>query len=94
LASSVISASAVSSNDSRQAWMMAAISSGSSIDGVPPPKKMVSAGVPRARSGSRGTPPRRTRPSAPLEQAAVEVAVVADGGAERDVDVEPEHDRS
>jgi hypothetical protein len=43
LVSSVTSASAVTSNRSRQDWMMAPTSSGWSSDGVPPPKKIVSA---------------------------------------------------
>ena len=48
LVSSVISASGVSAKLSRQASMSRPISAGSSSDGVPPPKKMVSAALPSA----------------------------------------------
>ena len=84
--------------------MIRAISAGSSSDGVPPPKKIVSAGC-----GPPCTPARRlpdlgfrlrlpgdlrdqrldvARLQGGVEQPAVEVAVVADGGTEGDVNVE------
>ena len=92
LVSSVISASRATSKVSRHAVTSRAISAGSSSDGVPPPKKIVSAAPPARRSDLALE--RRDVPvlQPGLEQPAVEVAVVADGTAERDVQVEPEHD--
>ena len=72
--------------------MIDAISSGSSNDGVPPPKKIVSAlqavaGAGRDLRRERGDVARLQRL---VVQAAVEIAVIADRRAERDVDVEAE----
>ena len=73
--------------------MIAAISAGSSSDGVPPPKKIVSARRRRRRCAANLAQQRRDvlLLQRRVEQAAIEVAVVADRGAERDVDVEAEH---
>ena len=43
LASSVISASGLTQNESRHAWMSVATCAGDNMDGVPPPMKMESA---------------------------------------------------
>jgi hypothetical protein len=79
----VISASAGISNVARHAAIRRAISSGSSSDGVPPPKKIVSAGSPDAATD---LPLQRVDVpalQAGIEQAAIEIAVTADGRAER-----------
>ena len=89
LASSVISASGVTANVLRQVAIIAATSSGSSRDGVPPPKKIVSAGSPSRPAVNlllkRGDV---LRLQIGVEETPIEVAVVTDGRTERDMDVE------
>ena len=64
-------------------------SSGSSSDGVPPPKKIVSAGVPSPGARDLGAERVDVLPlHVRVEQPAVEVAVVADVTAEGNVEVE------
>ena len=64
------------------------ISAGSSSDGVPPPKKMVSTGEPsaaRAHLALQGLEVAVLQPR--FEESPIEVAVIADGRTKRDVNV-------
>ena len=96
LASSVISASASRSSDLRLSSTIASISAGVSSDGVPPPKYSVSANRGRRRPCSVRKRPthllqqrvHEARFQRFVEQPSIEVAVIADGAAERDVDVQ------
>jgi hypothetical protein len=79
-------ASAVRSNESRQAAISRAISGGSRSDGVPPPKKIVSAGLPRLRLAvaawriSRSSAPTYRDFKSGIKQTAIEIAVTANRG--------------